>query len=99
MKRLLYIAEWEPANHEVLLIRKAFQGLLSITQVDYELRMHHELTGRPRNQMEANIQQMLQFNIESRENPYLSGGEVRLHTILTNECVPASNTKKRYSSF
>lgn len=65
-----YITEWELAYHEVLLSRKAFPGLLNITQVVSELRMHHELTGSLRNQMEANIQQMLQY-VESRENPYL----------------------------
>ena len=92
-KRRGYFAKWELSYHEILLIRKKFQELLNVTPVDYELIMHHGLTGNLRSKMEANIQQMLLY-VESRENPYLGTGEKRLHNIITNECVPDLNAQK-----
>ena len=92
-RRKDYITEWQLCYHEDIAISTRLFAVLGITEVDYDLQLHHDLTGSVSEELECNIQHMLIY-MESRGNPYSLIGEQRLHNFLSNAVVSEVQAQK-----
>ena len=66
-----------------------------IYEVDYDLQVHHDLTGAVNEELKCNIQHMLIY-MESRGNPYSLIGEQRLYNFVSNAVFSRSSCTEAF---